>query len=884
MGKDILFDFNQWKNKFIFLSRSYLFNANNAIQLMPLMFLYLYSKGQLRLVINLKDTDSENILAFFDYDLYERYNESEKLGYSHEEIELLKQGMKTRAIIASIGIYDECYEMVRYFVQLRKEYINNKEKSFSQFVASLEIYHLLEEVPSYLLNENYASIALDIISGCPYLEETDYHNDYLYTFSSHFQLSKLMIKLLGVESESIYHPNADCGYTACSLPENCYYYPTYANQLNEYLNVLLNACRNIKIKYSKEFYDIESHKKTISAILWNPLKHLKEKDYEYKYRSIVFRVLDGIKAACLVDADFLLSKDNKPAILYCLSKQCIDTVVFFKNSLVLIIYKKRNDDYVRIVDETKLRAIDSDLILDHIHQNKNVYHCPIALVEKLGLNLNSILREINGIKPIDGKRMLPLEDVLIDVRLKAVPFWKNMSHNYIVLKKYYTSFLPYLSADDSKPITDELFLEFKRRNKKAILLEQKLLLVVFNDYRPFIFDDTRGNAALVEGVGVDVLAFKIDETRVDAEYLVNELNKEYFVNQMFPQMNYRRICSAEEFLSLSIQVPDCETSIERQRILYKAEKLQFVKSLTQAYGYNADKIANSKAVSLPCGIKLFQGKYQIVGSLGSGGFGKTYKAYEYVLDNRKRKMREVAIKEFFVKDIQKREKETLDVLTPYQYVEEVEKSRAKFIKEAKKIMNFSHPHIIKVYDTFDEYGTCYYVMQYIDGLSLDRYVESTDDGCLSEKESLIIIQEIGSALKRMHEENMNHLDVKPSNIMISVSGKSTLIDFGTAHLFHEDKNHNSSMITVVSNGYSPIELRTLNAFSPATDIYSLGATLYFMVTGKDVPSSELLALGKMSLDRPIGISDKVWFAIQQAMQPKWEARPQSISEFLSLLG
>ena len=73
MGKDILFDFNQWKNKFIFLSRSYLFNANNAVQLMPLMFLYLYSKGQLSVVINLKDTDSDNILAFYDYDLYERY-------------------------------------------------------------------------------------------------------------------------------------------------------------------------------------------------------------------------------------------------------------------------------------------------------------------------------------------------------------------------------------------------------------------------------------------------------------------------------------------------------------------------------------------------------------------------------------------------------------------------------------------------------------------------------------------------------------------------------------------------------------------------------------------------------------------------------------------
>ena len=69
MGKYILFDFNQWKNKFIFLSRSYLFSANNAVQLMSLMFLYLYSKGQLSLVINLKYTDSENILAFFDYDI-----------------------------------------------------------------------------------------------------------------------------------------------------------------------------------------------------------------------------------------------------------------------------------------------------------------------------------------------------------------------------------------------------------------------------------------------------------------------------------------------------------------------------------------------------------------------------------------------------------------------------------------------------------------------------------------------------------------------------------------------------------------------------------------------------------------------------------------------
>ena len=78
-------------------------------------------------------------------------------------------------------------------------------------------------------------------------------------------------------------------------------------------------------------------------------------------------------------------------------------------------------------------------------------------------------------------------------------------------------------------------VQFKKltQSQLAIPIFSLLLLVVFNDYRPFIFDDTRGNAALVEGVGVDVLAFKIDETRVDAEYLVHELNKEFQIHQMF---------------------------------------------------------------------------------------------------------------------------------------------------------------------------------------------------------------------------------------------------------------------------------------------------------------------------------------------------------------
>ena len=319
--------------------------------------------------------------------------------------------------------------------------------------------------------------------------------------------------------------------------------------------------------------------------------------------------------------------------------------------------------------------------------------------------------------------------------------------------------------------------------------------------------------------------------------------------------------------------------------MYRAEKLNFLKSLTQSFDYHADRIANARAKSLRCGTKLQNGRYQIVEPAGFGGFGKTYKAIDYTCPMAGVEYKYVAIKEFFVRNIQKRDMDTQEVVTPYQYTVEVELARRKFLQEAEKISNFAdNPHIVNVHESFDENGTCYYVMDYIEGLSLEDYVKSAESGRLSEEEACRIVRETGCALKAMHSMKMNHLDVKPLNIMVDVTGKSVLIDFGTAHLFREGKDGNSTLLAIASDGYSPLETKRIEGFSPATDVYSLGATLYYMLTGLDIPPADALADGSEELERLPHLSDKMWEVIIRALNPDPKKRPQSIDELLSFIG
>ena len=192
------------------------------------------------------------------------------------------------------------------------------------------------------------------------------------------------------------------------------------------------------------------------------------------------------------------------------------------------------------------------------------------------------------------------------------------------------------------------------------------------------------------------------------------------------------------------------------------------------------------------------GKYKIERTLGQGGFGITYLG-EHVALNRK-----VAIKEFFMKEYCERDKETSHVsLGTSGSRELVERFRYKFMKEAQTIAALDHPHIIRIYDVFEENGTAYYVMEYHGNGSLSDYVKMCK--CLDEKEALQYIHQIADALDYIHKRRMNHLDVKPGNVLLSDRGEVVLIDFGMSKRYDEEGKETSTTPVGISHGYAPLE-------------------------------------------------------------------------------
>lgn len=282
-------------------------------------------------------------------------------------------------------------------------------------------------------------------------------------------------------------------------------------------------------------------------------------------------------------------------------------------------------------------------------------------------------------------------------------------------------------------------------------------------------------------------------------------------------------------------------------------------------------------MNLPNNTFLQGGKYKILHFISAGGFGCTYEGMHTMLDTH------VAIKEFFVKDFCNREEQTSHVTVGTQSkVELVKKLRNKFVDEAKALYKMQHPNIIRVLDIFEENGTAYYVMDFIDGQSLHDIVK--ERGALPEREVLGYVEQIANALKYVHNQNRLHLDIKPGNIMIDNEGVVKLIDFGTSKQYDEIDGENTSTLLGKTPGYAPIEQmgNTVRTFTPATDIYALGATMYKCLTGVTPPDATLLMEEGLE-DFPPTISDTTKVAIKKSMEVMKKKRPQTIDEFLSLL-
>lgn len=230
--------------------------------------------------------------------------------------------------------------------------------------------------------------------------------------------------------------------------------------------------------------------------------------------------------------------------------------------------------------------------------------------------------------------------------------------------------------------------------------------------------------------------------------------------------------------------------------------------------------------------KVLHDTYRIGSYLASGGFGNTYVATNIQFDEI------VAIKEFYIKGISNRDNNNTQIgISVSENQKEFEGQLAKFKKEAKRLRKLHNEHIVAVHDLFEENGTAYYVMDYINGRSLQEVLKDTD-APLSESQVWDIIQQVLDALQCVHEAGLLHLDIKPANLMIDQTGRVRLIDFGASKQKTVKDGVTTTTTFYYTPGYAPVEQveGNMDKIGRWTDFYALGATIYTLLVNKRPPA------------------------------------------------
>jgi formylglycine-generating enzyme required for sulfatase activity/tRNA A-37 threonylcarbamoyl transferase component Bud32 len=288
------------------------------------------------------------------------------------------------------------------------------------------------------------------------------------------------------------------------------------------------------------------------------------------------------------------------------------------------------------------------------------------------------------------------------------------------------------------------------------------------------------------------------------------------------------------------------------------------------------------------GQLLKRGQYEIIDTLGQGGFGITYLAQDH-----KRK-KQVAIKSLNVSFLKQRYRDKYGNTEGFE--EFLAEEQDKFNTEAMVLATFDHPHIVKVYpELFQENGLSCMVMEYVKGKNLEQYLYA--NGVFSESAGLEIIQGVGEALSYIHSRNYLHRDIKPANILLRESdNQAILIDFGLA------REVNFAELMSLTNAKTPVfappeQFENRSNFTPALDIYALAATLYVIIAVHEPPfiplpspylNAKIMLDMKMAIEPPqkynSAISQKVNDGILKGMELDYQNRPQSIKEWFKYLG
>ena len=226
---------------------------------------------------------------------------------------------------------------------------------------------------------------------------------------------------------------------------------------------------------------------------------------------------------------------------------------------------------------------------------------------------------------------------------------------------------------------------------------------------------------------------------------------------------------------------------------------------------------------------ILNGRYLIGRVLGAGGFGITYIGYD-LKNNCK-----VAIKEYYPSGAANRSTASMVFPTSRERGNPFEVGKDRFLKEARTLSGFvEDKNIVTLKDYFEENGTAYIVMEYLDGVDLGRYAK--EHGRLELDAVLTMLEPAMLALDKVHKKGLIHRDISPSNLMLLKDGSVKVLDFGSARM--QNIEGELSLSVMLKPGFAPEEqYRTHGEQGSWTDVYAMSATIYRLITGKTPPSS-----------------------------------------------
>lgn len=281
------------------------------------------------------------------------------------------------------------------------------------------------------------------------------------------------------------------------------------------------------------------------------------------------------------------------------------------------------------------------------------------------------------------------------------------------------------------------------------------------------------------------------------------------------------------------------------------------------------------AVALPVGY-LLRHRYLIGCVLGKGGFGITYVAWDTKNDKR------IAVKELFPNGVVERSEDNHTIRILPDKKSSFETLLNSFQKEVGVLIQLqNHKNILSLYHVFEENNTAYYVMEYLDGLDLNKILKRT--GPMAWPQLMPIIKDMMDALEQLHKVGLIHRDVSPDNIFITKDGEHRLIDLGSTRTYQD----NSNMTAYVKLNFAPYEQFLPNSTQgPWTDVYALCATCYYALTGKlpaiaphRILSDTLIPLKQLCPNLPKHVLN----ALEAGLKVQRQERCQNIASLRNLM-